>query len=163
MKQLASLIAFAFAIIAGVARAETWPTLPQYVDDCVLIVLCRTERFKDGFRYKIEETWKGVYSPALFYHTPDEGYLFTGSWHGNESQKEGVQTVFFFTAGNHPSWTKGKLLDHSTSFQVAGGKVIYASTGFPKDYTLSDFRKAISERVRQSFADELEKRVRSNK
>ena len=166
MKQLANLLALSFAVIVGAAKAETWPTLPQYVDSSVLIVLCRTERSKDGLRYKVEETWKGVYSPALFYHTPEEGYLYTGSWHGNEGQKEGVQTVFFFTAGNHPSWTKGKLLDHSTSFQVADGKLIYASTsdsGFRKEYTLSDFRKAIAERVRQHFADELKEQIQSNR
>ena len=166
MKHLTKLLAISFSFIVGLASGETWPTLHQYVDSSVLIVLCRTERSKDGFRYKVEETWKGVYTPALFYHTPEEGYLYTGSWHGNEGQKEGVQTVFFFTAGNHPSWTNGKLLEHSTSFRVADGKLIYASTsdsGIRKEYTLTDFRKAITERVRQNFADELEKRIKSNR
>lgn len=128
--------------------------MDNYVDSCVLIVLCQTESFKDGFRYKIEETWKGVYSPKLFEYEPDEGYLYTGAWHGNENQKEGTRTVFFFTATKR---TKGKFVDHSTAFQIKDGKLTYASTGdpgVPKDYTVAEFRKTILERVRRKFAAE---------
>lgn len=143
------------AALPRAASAEVWPTLNNYVDQCVLIVLCRTEPFKDGFRYKIEETWKGVYSPELFYYKPDEGYLYAGSWHGNEGQKGGARTVFFFTASNSPDWAKGKLVDHSTSFQIKDGKLTYALTGdwgVPKDYTVEEFRKAILERGRRKLS-----------
>ena len=87
MRRSTFCVSLLCSVLAVPARAEYSPALPQYVDSCVLIVLCRTERYKDGFRYKIEETWKGVYTPDLFYHKPDEGYLYTGSWHGNENQK----------------------------------------------------------------------------
>ena len=153
------------SILSVSTRSESWPTLAYYVDSCVLIVLCRTERYEDGFRYKLEETWKGVYTPDLFYHKPDEGYLYTGSWHGNEKQKEGLQTVFFFTSSNHPAWTKGKLLDHSTSFQITDGKLTYASTGdfgIRREYTLPEFRKVITDRVRELFASDLQNRIRSS-
>lgn len=151
-------------LLATPSRAEFWPTLPQYVDQCVLIVLCKTEGYEGGYRHKVEETWKGVYSPELFYHKPDEGYLYTGSWHGNEDQKEGGMTVFFFTP-NSPTWTKGKLLDHSTAFQIKDGKLTYAATGgtwVAKEYAVPDFRKEITERVRQTFAAELENRIKSS-
>ena len=126
-------------------RAELWLPLEAYVELCVLIVKCKTEVGEKKVKYKVEEVWKGRYSPDLFHHKTDEGYLHTGTGHGNESPTNGREVIFFFTGGNHPSWTKGKLLHHSTSFVVKDGKVIYASTDLSnrKEYTVEDFKKAI--------------------
>src|SRR5262245_10515279 len=122
--RLATFCAFAIALVnASIVRAEYWPSLEQYVSSCVLIVHCRTESQGKEVRYKVIETWKGVYSTDLFYHKPPEGYLYTGTWHGNESPADGREVVFFFTAHNHPLWTKGLLLDHSTTFTIADGKL----------------------------------------
>ena len=125
--------------------AETWPPLKNYVELCTLIVRCKTEVEGKTVKYKVEESWKGKYSPELFHKKPPTGYLFTNSWHGNESPVSGREVIFFFTNSNQPSWTKGKLLSHSTSFVVNEGKVVYASTNFSmrKEYTVDDFKKKI--------------------
>ncbi|MEO0509418.1 MAG: hypothetical protein AAF065_06135 [Verrucomicrobiota bacterium] len=164
MKALRSVTFLVLFAILGAkeSRGETWPTLEMYVDWCVLIVLCETEEFDEGVRYKVKEQWKGVYSPDLFHHKPEEGYLYANTWHGNEKPKAGEQTVFFFTAGNHPVWTKGRLLDHSTSFRVIDGKVIYASTGnwgVRKEYSINDFRKEVARHLRAQYAESVRLKV----
>jgi hypothetical protein len=149
MKRIVSMLVVATAMVVVVptrGSAETWPSLETYVNQCVLIVKCRTEFKEKTVRYRVVETWKGRYSPDLFYHKPPAGYLYSGTWHGNESSSEGREVIFFFTADNQPAWTKGKLLDHSTSFVVKDGKVIYASTdrsGYRKEYTVAAFKKVI--------------------
>lgn len=128
------------------SSAESWPTLEDYVRRCVLIVKCRTEVKDKAVMYRVLETWKGKYSPDLFHHKPAEGYLYTNTWHGNEGPTEGREVIFFFTNSNQPAWTKGKLLHHSTSFVITGGKLVYASTdrgGLRKEYTVEDFKKAV--------------------
>jgi len=140
--------------IALPVRAESWPTFEEYVDSCVLVAYCRTELDKNRLRYKVIETWKGVYSPDLFYHKPEEGYLYTNTWHGNESPEDGKEIVFFFTYRNHPLWSEGRLVSHSTAFVVANGKLVWASTadGGGKEYGLAEFRSKVLERVRTEFA-----------
>ena len=145
MKKIATIAVLA-SLVSTVAVAETWPPLETYVKWCVLIVKCKTEVEGKKVKYKVDETWKGEYSPDLFHHTPPDGYLYTGTWHGNEAPTNGREVIFFYTKGNHPSWTKGKLLDHSTSFVVKDGKLVYASTsrsGLRKEYTVEEFKKAI--------------------
>ncbi len=136
------------------ALAELWPTFEKYVGDSALIVHCRTEIKNERVRFKIIETWKGVYSPELFYYTPEEGYLYTGYWHGNESPKDAGEVIFFFTIRNQPRWTEGKLLDHSTAFVVTNGKLIWASTADfgRQEYTLAEFRVKVLNQARLNFA-----------
>jgi hypothetical protein len=153
MKSVVSTFAVAAAVMVATptrGSAETWPPLETYVDRCVLIVKCKTEVNEKTVKYRVVETWKGKYSPDSFYHKPPEGYLYSGSWHGNEAPTDGREVIFFFTPDNHPTWTKGKLLDHSTCFVVEDGKVIYASTsrsGERKEYTVDAFKKAITAAV----------------
>jgi len=163
MKTMKALFVFLLLCVPSHRlRAESWPTHEQYVDSCVLIVLCRAEVKDNKVSYRILETWKGVYSPDLFYHKPPDGYLFTGTWHGNDSPKDGRESVFFFTAHNHPLWTKGLLLDHSTNFVISNGKLTYASTGNPgesRDYTVTEFRSAIQQLVRAEYAKKVKDQV----
>lgn len=155
MKSIVSTLVVATAMVLVVptrGSAETWPALKTYVDQCVLIVKCRTEVQDKMVKYRVVETWKGTYSPDLFYHKPPKGYLSTGTWHGKERPSEGREVIFFFTEDNQPDWTKGKLLDHSTCFVVKDGKVIYAPTdpfGYRKEYTVAGFKKAIIAGIEQ--------------
>ena len=130
------------------AHAELWPTLEKYVDQCVLIVKCKTD-MQNVFRYKVLETWKGKYSPDLFDKQPPNGYIFADGGHGNDNPKAGRELVFFFTMHNQPS--SGKLQSHSTAFPIEDGKIVYASTNnnLRKEYTVKDFKAAISKIVRQ--------------
>lgn len=141
----AILIVAATLLVSAVARAETWIGLNNYVKSCDLIVLCRTEVKAGSVKYRVSETWKGEYRPDLFYHKPSTGFLHTGEWHGNESPTDGREIIFFFDGGSQPEWTKGKLLDHSTSFVVTDGKVVYAATdrNLRQEYSVADFKKAI--------------------
>jgi hypothetical protein len=98
--------------------------------------------------YKVDEVWKGKYSPDLFYNKPPAGYLYTGTEHGNEKPTDGREVIFFFTNDNQPAWTKGTILVHSTTFVVTDGKLIYAETGddgVRQEFSVSGFKKAILE------------------
>ena len=158
LSTLVTLFSLTFALPAS---AEHWPTLEEYVDDCVLIVFCRTEIQNDEIRYKVMETWKGVYAPELFCHKPEEGYLYTSAWHGNESPASGREVIFFFTPHNHPQWADGRLDHHSTTFVVTNGKLIWASTADwgRREYTLEEFRTKIKERVRSEYARAVKAQV----
>lgn len=155
MKRLLA-IGIIVALLCDVAHAETWPSLETYVKWCVLIVKCKTEVEGNEVKYKVVEVWKGKYSPDLFYHRPPDGYIYTGTWHGNDAPTDGREVIFFFTNNNHPSWTRGKLLDHSTSFLVKDGKLIYASTNFGlrKEYTVEEFKKAILGAIEKQAKEE---------
>src|SRR5262245_5087522 len=83
-------------LLATPSLAETWPTLEDYVRQCVLIVKCQTEVKDNTIRYRVVETWKGQYSPDLFHHKPPEGYLYTGTSHGNGNPTDGREVIFFF-------------------------------------------------------------------
>ena len=133
-----------------------WPPLSDYVKECCLIVRCKTEVKPTGVRYRVLETWKGKYSPELFYRTPPEGYLFTNDSHGNGSPADGREIVFFFTNGNQPAFANGKLENHSAAFVVTDGNVVYASTSLPEDAggfrkkcTLQGFKAAVKSVVEQ--------------
>jgi hypothetical protein len=142
-----NFIAVSMAVLlSSAALAETWLPLDTYVRLCVLIVKCKTEVKDEKVQYKVDDVWKGKYSPDMFYHRPPDGYLYTSTWHGNDKPTDGREVIFFFTNDNHPSWTKGKILDHSTSFVVSDGKVVYASTAdddLRKEYSVVEFKNAI--------------------
>lgn len=165
MKRRIFITALFAACLPLTTHAEVWPPLDDYVDSCVLIVQCKSERYKDGLRYKVTEVWKGVYTPELFYGEPEEGYLYANGWHGNTSGTEGAQTIFFFTPYS-PKWAGGKLVGHSTAFPIADGKLIYAATGNPgepKEFTLDEFRAVITKRVRSTYASEVRKKILQEK
>jgi hypothetical protein len=133
-----------------------WPTLENYVRDCVLIVKTRAVLEEDGrFTYEVLESWKGVYDPEKFVRTTPSGRLFAAmSSHGLTDVVEGQEVIFFFTEGNQPPG--GKLAWHSTSFPVRDGKVVYGSsidildltgTHVRREYELEEFRRAIIDLV----------------
>lgn len=142
-------------VLAGVAaaptpaRAELWPDLAHYVEWSDLIVYCRAEVEGQEVRYQVVEVWKGEYRPDRFHHQPPVGYLYTGTWHGNEDPADGREVVFFFT-DRQPGRTGGKLRDHSTAMVVTGGKVVYAPTDHSggTEYTLPEFRAFVRAAVR---------------
>ena len=146
-------------IFCNTILAEDWPTLDECVKLCVLIVKCKTEMEKDLIKYRVLETWKGNYSPDLFYHRPPEGYLYNNTWHGNENPKEGQEIIFFFEVDNQSSSTeKEKLFFHSTAFPIKEGKIIYASTNIMmrKEYKVEAFKKEILSIVeKQKTKEEL--------
>jgi len=133
-------------LIATASYAELWHPLEKYVEICSLIVHCKTEIKGDKVQYKVIESWKGKYSPDLFYNTPPEGYLFAFSNHGADSPINGEEIIFFFNKNhNQPNWANGKLAVHSTAFSVTDGKLIYGSTSDSerKEYSLEEFKNAI--------------------
>lgn len=132
-------------VVATPSRAETWPSLDMYVKWCALIVKCKTEV---GKGYRVVETWKGTYSPDLFFHRPPDGYVLTNNWHGNEGVADGREIVFFFTMPDHST----KLDAHSTAFHVNDGRVVYASTGgfgMRQEFTIEAFGRTIRSIVRR--------------
>jgi hypothetical protein len=147
------IVAMAIAVI-NPARgfAESWPSLETYVDQCALIVKCKTEDQGGKVRFKVLETWKGKYSSELFYDNPPDGYLYAGRAHGNDSPADGRDLIFFFTTRNQPAFAKGKFVVHSTCFNVNDGKLIYASTDNPgghrQEYTVDSFKKAVASAVK---------------
>jgi len=150
------VVATAMAVIvpARVLAEDSLPSLEDYVDKCVLIVKCKTED-QGKLRFKVLETWKGKYSPDLFYDNPPQGYLYAGFGHGNDSPVDGREVIFFFTARNQPDFAKGKLVVHSTCFNVNDGKLGYASNTDPgvdpDEYTVYAFKRQLprSSRIRR--------------
>jgi hypothetical protein len=122
------------------ARAEMWPTLEKYVQDCVLIV--KAKAVKDGkqWTFRVDESWRGTYDPKLFAHTKDGRFFADQGEHGVQVV-DGQEIIFFFTRHNqgHPT----KLTRHSTAFPITKNKVVYASTGQPQHFTVADFKLAI--------------------
>ncbi len=154
MRQIVSLLVVAIAMVAvspNHAVAEDWPSLEDYVDECVLIVKCKTER-KVKFQYQVLETWKGKYSPDLFLFddTPPEGCLFAHQNAGNDRPRNGREVIFFFTRRNQPVFAKGKFEHHSACFNIEDGKVIWAETSEfdAKEYTVDEFKRAITSIVK---------------
>lgn len=144
------IVTSAMAVIVparGLAR-DPLPSLETYVDQCVLIVRCKTERQEGKFQFRVLETWKGKYSPDLFYDNPPMGYLYAERTQGNDSPAERREVIFFFTARNQPVFAKGKLVVHSTCFNVNDGKLGYASNTDPgvdpDEYKMDAFKKAIT-------------------
>jgi hypothetical protein len=124
------------------ADAEQWPTLEEFVEECVLIVRCRTDE-RDIRQHRVLETWKGQYSPELFVTPPPDGFVIADDAHGNANPVGGREIVFFYTRHNQPA--SGKLQSHSTALPIAGGKVIYAPTSdsLRKEYSIGGFRVAV--------------------
>lgn len=149
MKKIVSIliVTIAATITPAFAWAEQWPSLEQYVEECVLIVKCKTEK-KAKFQYRVLETWKGNFNPDqfLFYDTPPEGCLFAHQNHGNDRPRNGREVIFFFTMRNQPVFAKGKLEHHSTCFNIEDGKVLYAeNSDFDEmEYTVDEFKSAIA-------------------
>ncbi len=83
-------------LLAVPAFAETWLPLEKYVKLCVLIVKCETEVEGKNVKYKVDEEWKGKYSPDLFHNRPPDGYLYTNTWHGNENPVDGREVIVAF-------------------------------------------------------------------
>ena len=130
--------------------AELWLPLSQYVKMCDLIILCTTEIVDDQPIFKVEEVWKGEYRATDFNEIlqsriPKPGYLPIGfNLHSGRNSHNGQKVVYFFTPAEK------QYSGSSTSFDVNNGKLIYAESGNPgmaKEYTLENFKKAISELV----------------
>lgn len=150
MKNITSVFVLAMVVMAftpDFVLSENWPSLEKYVEECVLIVKCKTEK-KAKFQYRVLETWKGEYSSDLFlfYDTPSEGCLFAHQNHGNDRPRNGREVIFFFTKRNQPVFAGGKLEHHSACFNIEDGKVIYAENSDfdEKEYTVDAFKKAIA-------------------
>lgn len=135
-------------VLSSTASAETWPTLEEYVKQCHVIVLCDTEMLEGKPVFKVIEEWKGKYRTSDFNEwlrprAPGPAYLPAGlSLHSGRKPREGQKVVFFFTGDPQ----KEKYSGSSTSFDVNGGKLIYAETGdpgVPRQYSLDDFKQAI--------------------
>src|SRR6186713_535569 len=150
MKNIAWLFVVAAAVVIlnpSRGLAESWPSLEDYVNDCVLIVKCKTEE-AGKFQYRVLETWKGKFSPDLFVFsdTPPEGCLYAHQNHGNERPRQGREVIFFFTKRNQPDFAKGKLEHHSTCFNIEDDKLLYATNSDfdEKEYTVEQFKKAVA-------------------
>src|SRR6185369_183679 len=96
-----AFVAFTVLIAVGVAHAESWPSLKEYVRQCTLIVLCETEVEHDKLSFKVVEVWKGKYDLKDFNAThretaPGPNYLPEGYASGRKSDPK-QKRVFFFT------------------------------------------------------------------
>lgn len=130
-----------------VGFAETWPTLEEYVGECVLIVKAEhvgeiaEERHKQEFR--VLETWLGVFDPKDFLALSSDGNLtaFQGT-HGVRITEKGQEIIFFFTRHNQPP---NGIRSHSTAFPIKDGKIIYGSTNnhLRKEFSELEFKNEI--------------------
>ncbi len=140
------IVAVMATIFAGkTAPAEdSWPSLPDYVRKCVVIIMARTA-VTDGKRceFEITEVWKGT--TDILPLNDHQRYV---EWQGTHGIKvtNGQDIVFFFTRHNQPP--TGKVRGHSTSFPVSKGKIVYASSSessLTEEMTIADFKKRILE------------------
>ncbi len=153
--RLAGVLALTAALFPGASRAESRPPLDQAVKRCVLIVRCKVEIKDNLINYRVVESWKGKYSPDLFYTEPLEGYLFrVGEEIGasrTSNLKDGQEVVFFYSDNAVSAVKKGKILSHAYDdiFVVAHGKVVYELNSLPESpedrqtYTVEQFKKSI--------------------
>ena len=124
--------------------AESWPTLENYVEKCVLIVKAKTTVEQDGrLTFRVIETWKGRYDPQDFVETAEDGRFFASQHEHGVDVVAGQEIVFFFTRHNQP--IEGKLSRHSTAFPIRNGKLTYASTSdwLKQEFTIAEFKKRI--------------------
>ncbi len=136
-----------------ISRAEMWPELDEYVNDCDLIVRAKTmskiagkDHLNDKFSFRVLETWVGNYDPKDFRHTSPQGYIFARDGeHGVNNVKIGQEIIFFFTQNNQPTFANGKFESHTTAFPVTKGKIVYAATNpnMRREYTLIEFKQKI--------------------
>jgi hypothetical protein len=143
----AAVFTLLFGLSCMAAMGESWPSLEQYARRCKLIVLCESEMVDGEPIFKVVETWKGTYSPNDFNRylrarIPAEGYLPRGL-HSGRASHNGQKVIFFFTLGIDPP--QREYNGASTSFDVNGGKLIYAETGYfmATEYTVAEFKEAI--------------------
>jgi hypothetical protein len=142
MKTMTMCTTVICVLTCAISRAELWPSLPEYIKSCDLIVLCETEMAEDKPVFKITEQWKGEYKPTDFNkylqaRIPKPGYLPAGlGLHSGRKSQPRQEVIFCFTQ------VKVRKYDgSSTSFDVRDGKLVYAETGdpgVPKEYTLND-------------------------
>ncbi len=135
MKELCERLAVVIALLAlfpSSVRAALHLPLRDRVELADLIVRCKAEVEGNTVKYRVVETWKGKYSPDLFYHNPDlgyyrppEGYVSVATVREKERlPPNGQEAIFFYAFHREPSWTKGKFLQGWPSFEVTGGKII---------------------------------------
>lgn len=138
-------------------RGERRPPLRELVERCVLIVKCKIEVKNEVIHYRVVETWKGKYSPDLFYDTPPKGYVYRngGTLASTPVAEpvEGREVIFFFARTGQPAFAKGKLARHDDWFVVVKGKVVvdvlYEPQSQPETYhdrmvyTVDEFKKAV--------------------
>jgi hypothetical protein len=139
-----------FVTLASVARAEPWPTLDQYVSDCVLILRARAtpEVSANGQRtFEVIEAWVGEFRPSDFVDGVARGRTLR-AYDGEHGVHvvAGQEIIFFYTRWNQPN--EG-LRSHSTAFPVVDGKVIYASTSDwdRQEMAVETFRRRIQAAV----------------
>jgi len=142
-RSLATAALAAVLLLAGSARAESWPTLQDYVADCVLIVLAETHAEPGGaLSFEVLESWRGQYTPGAFAHPRPDGRFTASQGEHGVDVVDGQQIVFFFTRHNQP--VPGKLSRHSTAFPVVAGTLVRASTSMErKEYSLPAFKTAV--------------------
>ncbi len=143
MRTLPTLALAAALLGAATARAESWPTLEQYVSDCVLIVLAETHAEPGGaLSFEVLESWRGQYRPGAFAHPRPDGRFTASQGEHGVDVVDGQRIVFFFTEHNQP--VPGKLSRHSTAFPVSDGELVWAATSMDRrEYTLAEFETAI--------------------
>lgn len=132
-------------------KAETWPTLTEYVSECVLIVKAKARVEKDsGLSFQVTESWKGKFDPENFIEISPEGRFFgRKDEHGLIDVADGQDVIFFFTSQDTQN---GKIGRHSTSFVVRKSKVIYAATDWSGQNsfvaTTKNFKRKIQKLVK---------------
>lgn len=131
------------------AHAEDWPTPPDYVAQCVLIVEARQIGLFDleknpRLSFEVVECWKGEFKPELFEYLTKENYIVAEQGeHGVNIVRPHQRIIFFFTLHNQP---EGKLRSHSTAFPVNNGKIVYAASANPAStaiFSVDEFKQRI--------------------
>lgn len=145
-------ICLLYCLTSLLGRAETWPSLEDYVRDCALIVKARqvgpfTDRDGAMLTFEVLESWKGQFDPKLFATVTPEGYLRAGQGEHGVNVVAGQEIIFFYTRRNQ---SEDGFAHHSTSFPIEDGKVVYGRTSdggarFPKTYTVEEFKKKIQD------------------
>lgn len=138
------------AIVGRNSEAEEWPTLPEYVNDCVLIVKARTVVLSNGsLTFRVIENWKGTYDPSMMARTTTDGRFFATPGEHGVNVFDGQEIIFFFTRHNQPN--PPLLSRHSTAFPIVGGQIIWASTSDSdrRVYTVRQFQQLINSAMRR--------------
>jgi hypothetical protein len=143
------IVAAILSLLCTTVRAETWPSIVDYVRDCVFIVKAKTiTENGDKRAFEITEVWKG--DRNILPLDADGNYRGSQNHHGIDVVK-GEEIVFFFTRHNQPA--EGKLQSHSTAFPIRAGKIVYAKTSdsddLRKEYTPDEFKQSVDEIIEQ--------------
>jgi hypothetical protein len=144
------IIGLGVVLFAAAAQAESKPPVERVAQRAVLIVKCQTE-IEDGMlNYRVLESWKGKYSPDLFYIKPRAGYLYLRGLNakGRGDVKAGQEVIFIYSdnALSGDTGNKGKIhANHPDDvLPVVSGKVDW-QPGEPDSIvnTVEDLKKAI--------------------